>query len=116
MSECQQQKVQYAKSFIQVCCPSMTSKSTFQISRELEDLKVTVQERAPEPFDTSKTADDENEWDCVDISTQFYNALSVSGTFFIDMLMLKENLEINRVDVDSHAKFLKFYQNASSKI
>ncbi len=42
----------------------------------------------------------------MDISTQFYNALSVSGTLFIDMVMLQENLEINRVDVDNYFTFL----------
>ncbi len=43
----------------------------------------------------------------MDISTQFYNALSVSGPLFIDMVIPKENLEINRVDVDGYAKFLR---------
>ncbi|KAM7535066.1 hypothetical protein Aperf_G00000096827 [Anoplocephala perfoliata] len=69
MTECQKMKIQQAKHFL-------------QMSRELEDLKMTISANLPQSMSFPQSTNELSKWDCVDKATRFYNALSADQQKF----------------------------------
>uniref|UniRef100_A0A5K3F2Y4 Protein kinase domain-containing protein n=2 Tax=Mesocestoides corti TaxID=53468 RepID=A0A5K3F2Y4_MESCO len=100
MTDCQQQKIQYAKSVL-------------QFSMDLDALRMEVTASTPQAFSTRRSLNENNDWDCVDAATCFYNAICADQVKFQKWLSeidsrfpFRSTTEISEEDRSSFAEVL----------